>query len=170
MKRRHFILTIPAILFGLTATPVLAAGEPAQSDAESVLPYLLKIIDKAGTIIPGVGFKSIKLGDPLAKLVQRWGPPKSTGPKGALNYLLDANTLIHFLGDKRIETIVVRGNPGSFARVNNGIRFGMTPDLVIAQYNIRPDKHNKEMIRYRKLGIEYWFKAGILAEIKVYRP
>ena len=145
-----------------------AAENPRSADTSAAFAQLVQIIDQTGTIIPGVGFKSIGLGDSLGDLVSKWGPPKKTDGKNTLTYLLDRHTLIHFSGKDFIETIVVQGQVASLARVNNGIRFGMNQTQVLSRYNQAPDKHKAELIRYP--GIEFHFKEDILIAIKVFKP
>lgn len=168
--RRQFIAAVPALLLGLGATPAFAAGNTSARDHEVILTHILEVIDLVGVIIPGEGFKSIKLGDPFEKLIRLWGQPKSVNRKGTLSYLLSQKTVIHFQGNKGIETIVVIGKPGSLAHVNNGVVFGMTQGQVLAQFSATPDKHTRKVIRYKRLGIELGFPSGTLAEIAIFKP
>ncbi len=169
-QRRQLLAAIPALLLGHFASPTFAAEITPSQDRDAIIIRLLEIIDQVGIIIPGKGFKSIKLGDPFEKLIRLWGKPKSVNRKGTISYLLSHKTVIHFSGKKSIETIVVVGKAGSLAHVNNGVVFGMTPGQVLAQFGATPDKHKPDLIRYKDLGIELGFKSGALAEIAIFKP
>ncbi len=169
-RRRQLLAGIPALLLGRFTSPAFAAEITSSQERDAVITRLLEIIDQVGIIIPGEGFKSIKLGDPFEKLVRLWGKPKSVNRKGTVSYLLSHKTVIHFSGKKSIETIVVVGKAGSLAHVNNGVVFGMTQGQVLAQFSATPDKHKRDLIRYKDLGIELGFKSGTLAEIAVFKP
>lgn len=168
MRRRDFTLAVPALVLGLAVTPGQAAENMHVPEDSAAFAQLIRIIDQTGTIIPGQGFKSIKLGESFEQLIRKWGAPRKTDGKNTLTYLLDRNTLIHFSGKKYIESILVQGQISSLARVNNGIRFGMSQAQVLNRFTQAPDKHKAELIRYRSAGIEFYFKAGVLIGIKVF--
>jgi len=169
--RRQFLTKFALSIAGLISVSANAAKTSTDEQSKAVLTRLLKIVDQVGIIIPGEGFKSIKLGDSAEKLVQLWGQPKSTNRKGTLSYLLSNKTIIHFLIKKGyIDTIAVVGKTGSLAHVNNGVVFGMTQGQVLAQFSATPDKHKPEVIRYKALGIELGFRTGKLAEIAIFEP
>jgi len=168
-QRRQAIAMLCLCLAGLSPSPAYSAGVSPSKENDVILVHLLGIIDQLG-IIPGEGFKSIKLGDSYEKLVQLWGQPKAINKKGTVSYLLSAKTTIHFSGKKNIENIVVIGKPGSLARINNGVVFGMPQGQVIAQFDARPDKQTPERIRYKTRGIELGFKSGTLTEISIFSP
>jgi hypothetical protein len=174
MPRRAYPSTLAPLLLGLSlslgSASLAANGHQTSLDSAVLFSRILEIIDKAGTIIPGEGFKSIKIGDPFKKLITLWGPPRNIDKEGTVSYLLSPKTVIHFTGKKNIKTIIVRGKPGSLARVNNGIMFGMSPDQAAARFKTAPDKVTQSGLRYKKIGIELTFGAGILKEIKVYKP
>ena len=157
-------------MLGLTVLPGQAADNRHIPEDSAAFVQLIKIIDQTGTIIPGQGFKSIKLGDSFEKLIRTWGKPRKTDGKNTLTYLLDRNTLIHFSGKKFVEEILVQGSISSLARVNNGIRFGMSREQVLSRFTQAPDKNKAELIRYRAAGIEFYFKAGALIGVKVFKP
>lgn len=169
--RRQFLASIATMLTGFITLPAYAVSNQSSQATDIILYHLLDIIDQIGIIIPGKGFKSIQLGDPIEKLIRLWGKPKSINRKGTLSYLLSQKTTIHFVGKKqRIETIVIIGKVGSLAHINNGIAFGMSQGQVLTQFNATPDKHNRKIIRYKALGIELGFKSGVLAEIAIFEP
>jgi len=143
-------------------------GTP-QSSGEKYLLRMLKVIDQIGVILPGQGFKSIKLGDTREKLISRWGKPEQANRKG-LQYQLDPKTSVQFIGKKRIDTILVFGRSGSLARINNGVVFGMSPAQVLETFNAIPDKRSDTRIRYKKLGIELFFEQLALYKIAVFSP
>lgn len=157
-------------MLGLATSPAISAENQAPLDGKVVLSRLLEIIDQVAIILPGEGFKSIKLQDPIEKLIRLWGKPRNISRKGTLSYLLSHNTVIHFSGKKYIEKIVVQGKGGSFSHVNNGVVFGMTQGQALAQFSTLPDTHTPTVIRYQSLGIELGFKSGVLAEIGVFTP
>ena len=94
---------------GLITSLASAADKQTIPAPEVIFYRLLKIIDQAGTIIPGEGFKSVKLGDPIEKLIRLWGQPKIIDRDGTHIYLLSRKTVIHFLGETHIEN---RHRPG----------------------------------------------------------
>jgi hypothetical protein len=158
-------------LSGLMCLPVLSAEDPFEQNKQAILAYILETIDKVGIIIPGKGFKSIKLGDEAEKLIQLWGPPKTINRKGTLSYQLSAKTVVHFLVKKgSIRSIAVVGKPGSLARINNGVIFGMNREQVLVQFSASPDKQNPQLIRYKALGVELAFESGRLTEIAIFTP
>jgi hypothetical protein len=160
-----------SLLLGVNAPQAVATATKSEIEKQILITHLLEIIDKVGIIIPGEGFKSIKLGEPVEKLIRLWGRPKSINRKGTLSYLLSYKTTIHFLVKKdRIDTIAVNGRTGSLAHVNNGIVFGMTQGQVLAQFGVTPDKVKKNLIRYKKLGIELGFDSNRLTEIGIFKP
>ena len=142
-------------------------AQKAPSNEEQAIINLLKIIDQVGVILPGAGFKSFKLGQTREQLVKLWGNPQQATRK-VLQYQLDRNTVIQFHGKKIIESIAVIGQFGSVARVENGIVFGMTPAQVIEFFDVEPDKKNKTTLRYKNLGIEFFFKNQTLIKIVVF--
>ena len=136
MRRRQLLVALPALLLpSLAAAQQQADNDPNRPDGEEFLSRLLLVIDQAGIIIPGRGFKSIAIGDSAEQLLELWGKPAKINRKNeVLTYLLQQNTLIHFkLDDGLIESIVVMGQPGSLAKVNNGVIFGMSQEQVLSQ-------------------------------------
>jgi len=169
--RRQFLTQFSSSLLGLASLSALSAEISPEEKRQAILIRILQIIELAGIITPGEGFKSIKLGDSAEKLIRLWGQPKSANRKGTLSYLLSHKTIIHFLIKKgRIDTIAVLGKPGSLAHVNNGVVFGMTQSQVLAQFSATPDKQKQNLIRYKALGIELGFASGRLAEIAIFEP
>ena len=73
MQRRYFTLTLSALMLGLATSPTISAENQAPLDGKVVLSRLLDIIDQVGIILPGEGFKSIKLQDPIEKLIRLLG-------------------------------------------------------------------------------------------------
>jgi hypothetical protein len=173
-SRRLFLTMMSSSLLGLMGLPALSAENQSEQEKQAILLHILEIIDQVGIIIPGKGFKSIKLGDPVEKLIQLWGQPKIINRNGTLSYQLSTKTVIHFLIKKnRIGSIAMVGKPGSLARINNGVRFGMTQEQVLAQFSTTappPDKHKPDLIRYKALGIELGFSSNQLTEIAIFRP
>ena len=160
-----------SLLLGLSAPSAPGAVTKPELEKQAIIVHLLEIIDKIGIIIPGEGFKSMKLGEPVEKLIKRWGRPKSINPKGTLSYLLSHKTTIHFLVKKdHIDTIVVNGRIGSLAHVNNGVVFGMTQEQVLAQFRLTPNKIKQNLIRYKAQGIELGFDSNRLTEIAIFKP
>ena len=171
VPHKPLLAILLSLLLGLSAPSAPGAVTKSELEKQAIIMHLLEIIDKVGIIIPGEGFKSIKLGEPVEKLIKLWGRPKSINPKGTLSYLLSHKTTIHFLVNKdRIDTIAVIGRAGSLAHVNNGVVFGMTQEQVLAQFRVTPDKIKQNLIRYKALGIELGFDSNRLTEITVFKP
>lgn len=173
MLRRTLLLALPILLASSPAASQSRQDkQSASNEGQLLLSRLLDIIDQAGIIIPGQGFKSIRIGDPASRLVELWGPPPQVNSrKEVLSYRLRQLTQIHFkLDDGLIESIVVMGQPGSLAKINNGVVFGMSQEQVLNQFELAPDKRTASLIRYNELGIELGFPRGRLAEILVYAP
>lgn len=184
MNRRsqRYLILLPVLLalfVGLPAqaqTPAQNSATKAaglmgtpQSSGEKYLLRMLKVIDQVGVILPGEGFKSIKLGDSREQLLARWGKPEQAKRKG-VQYLLDPTTRVQFIGRKKIESILVFGRTGSLVRVNNGVAFGMSAEQVLEMFDTPPDKHTNTRLRYKKLGIELFFEQQMLYKIAVFTP
>lgn len=156
-----------------TQQPVQATkpitNQALPSDEEQAVIKLLKIIDQVGVIIPGIGFKSFQLGQTREQLIKLWGKPQQATRK-ILQYQMDTRTVIQFHGKKAIESIAIIGQYGSMARVENGIVFGMTPGQVMEFFDKKPDRKNDEKVRYKNLGIEFYFTNQALAKIVVFVP
>lgn len=145
-------------------------GETAPTNRGEVINRVLQVLDQVGTIIPGKGFNSIGLGASPEQLVTLWGPPGDINPKGILTYQLDELTTIAFYGKKAIDKIIVIGSTGSFARVDNGVIFGMTPSQVVERFTIKPDKATNDLLRYDDAGIQLSFENLSLIEIEIFNP
>ncbi len=128
---------------------------------------LLKVLDKVAVIIPGIGFKSFQLGQTRDQLIKLWGQPQQTSRK-AVQYQLGPRTVIQFVGKNTIKEIIVIGQPGSVARVNNGASFGMMQEQVTDLFEQQPDKQNEKIVRYKALGIEFVFVDQQLSRIITY--
>jgi len=148
-----------------TTKPVSTQTQP--STGEQAVITLLKMLDQVGVIIPGKGFKSFQLGQTREQLIKLWGKPQQSTRK-ILQYQLDTRTVIQFHGKKIIESIAIIGQFGSMARVNNGIGFGMTPGQVMEFFDSPPDKKNDEIVRYKRLGIEFLFENQALRKVIVF--
>ncbi len=143
--RKPLLAILFSLLLGQTALSALAAGTITELEKQVLKAHVLEIVDKVGIIIPGGGFKNITLGDPVEKLIQRWGRPTNVNRKGTLSYQLSYKTTVHFLvKNDSIDTIAVNGRVGSLAHVNNGVVFGMTQGQVLAQFQATPDKVKKK--------------------------
>jgi len=137
------------------------------SDEQAAIINVLKVLDQVGVILPGKGFKSIQLGQTREQLVRAWGHPQQASRK-AIQYQLDSRTVIQFVGRKTIDKIIVIGQPGSVARLENGVTFGMTPSQVTGLFDTQPDKQKNKLVRYKTLGIDFEFQQQILSRIIVY--
>lgn len=170
MHRRGFIKTACTLLLCAGSGQLAFADQQALD--QSRLTRLLDIVDKVGVIIPGQGFKSIKIGDSAARLVQLWGQPKAVEKRGKLlAYQLDQRTVILFQVKKKlIDKIVVQGKSGSLAHVNNGVVFGMTPQQTASQFPAQPENSSAKRLHYPQLGIELGFPQGRLTEILIFSP
>jgi len=171
-KRSLRYLTLAPLLLALFAGIPAQAQTPGfnsapQSSGEKYLLRMLKVIDQIGVIIPGQGFKSVKLGDTREQLTTRWGKPEQANRKG-VQYQLDPKTSVQFFGKNVIKSISVFGRSGSLARIDNGIVFGMSPAQVLETFNATPDKRSNTRIRYKKLGIELFFEQQTLYKITVF--
>lgn len=144
-------------------------NKSVDSSNEQMMLRMFDIIDKIGIIIPGQGFKSIKIGDSRGRLIQLLGQPQQASKK-ALQYQLGPKTVLQFLGKKQIDEIIIYGGPGSLAHVNNGVLFGMSPAQTVELFKSAPDKQGGEAIRYDDLGIELFFEKLALFKIRVYAP
>ncbi|MEE9447926.1 MAG: hypothetical protein V3V09_08180 [Arenicellales bacterium] len=162
------------ILGGLIALSSQSYAQQTQtlapaSDQRAILANALRILDQVGVILPGKGFKSIGLGDTPKHLITQWGQPIKKDPKGILSYQLDLNTLIHFQGKSVIESIVIQGKQGSFARVINGLAFGEQPQGVRSAFTQAPRIQNASLY-YDRLGIAFTFTQNALSKIIVFSP
>jgi len=175
---QRYLLLAPLLLILLPGLTVQAQNSDSkapsafgapQSSGEKYLLRMLKVIDQVGVIIPGQGFKSIKLGETREQLVTRWGKPEQANRKG-VQYQLDPKTSVQFIGKRKIDSILIFGRAGSLARVDNGVRFGMSPGRVLETFNATPDKRTNTRIRYKKLGIELFFEQQTLYKITVFSP
>ena len=185
MKSRAIIASL-TLLVATTLPAVVAAQAQTQtqegipkakatttqqlpSDGEQAVIKLILILDQVGVIIPGTGFKSFQLGQTREQLIKLWGKPQQATRK-ILQYQLDPKTVIQFHGKKAIETIAVIGQYGSMARVDNGVVFGMTPGQVMEFFDTTPDRRNDNKVRYKNLGIEFYFENQALVKIVVFAP
>ena len=119
MHRRSLLRALPLLLVSAPATAQAPQDtQTTSNESRLLLSRLLDIIDQAGIIIPGKGFKSVQVGDPVRKLVELWGPPLQVDRgQEVLSYRLRQATQIHFKTDNGlIESIVVLGQPGSLAK------------------------------------------------------
>lgn len=181
MKKRAIITSLTLLIATTLPTVVIAQTQERipkakaattlqlPSDEEQAVIKLIKILDQVGVIIPGTGFKSFQLGQTREQLIKLWGKPQQATRK-ILQYQLDAKTVIQFQGKKSIETIAVIGQYGSMARVDNGVVFGMSPGQVMEFFDTTPDRKNDKKMRYKNLGIEFYFKNQALAQIVVFIP
>lgn len=164
---------LPTTLAAQETTPEakakVAITQQQPSDGEQAVITLLKVLDQVGIIIPGIGFKSFQLGQTREQLIKLWGKPQQATRK-ILQYQLDSKTVIQFHGKKTIKNIAVIGRYGSMARVDNGVAFSMTPDQVMEFFDTRPDKNDNKKVRYKNLGIEFYFENQALVKINVFAP
>lgn len=167
---------LASLLLGLSITTASIAQNTLPKPGGITKPVeligrVLEVLDQVGVIIPGKGFNSIHLGQPLTQLVALWGEPKKIDKRnGFLAYQLDEKTVIQFFGKKWIQKIVITGLPGSLARVNNGVVFGMSPIQVLHRFNAAPNKKTDKTIRYSDQGIVLSFDKLSLREIEVFKP
>lgn len=151
-----------------TVTPINTP--PDTSNTPNSLSLILNIIDQISTIIPGVGFNSIRIGDPVSRIVENLGAPHSVDKNKRLLYQLDEKTFYGFSGRKTIQQITATGLKGSLARLNNGITFGISPSQVVAKFNQKPNRASKRTVRYKSLGIEFQFDQNRLRTIVIFEP
>jgi hypothetical protein len=169
--RKPLLAILFSLSLSLSALSTSATGAKSELEKQLILTHLLEIVDKVGIVIPGEGFKNIKLGEPVEKLLRLWGRPKSVNSKGTLSYQLSFKTTIHFLvKENHIDTIAINGRVGSLAHINNGVVFGMTQGQVRALFNATPDKVKQNLLRYKSLGIELGFDSNRLTEIAIFKP
>ena len=143
---------------------------PPEHNPSTSLAAILSVLEQTAIIIPGKGFNSIGLGDPISTLVRKWGKPQRIDGDRVLIYQLDPNTIIQFSGEENIEHIVIHGLPGSLARTNNAVIFGMSLIEARSQFNAATSKASETLLRYDQLGIELGFTARVLARIEVFIP
>ena len=123
---------------------------------------LLSLIANEIVLAPGVGLRNVRLGESLASVQSRLGPPASVSRSGVLprltnlTYILDGGTVVVLAGREVIERISVRGNAAALVRTVQGARFGMDPNLIQRIYR-EPTRVRDNRLEYRDRGITFYF-------------
>jgi len=123
---------------------------------------LMALIANEVLLAPGVGLRNIRLGEVLATVQNRLGPPINISEKGvfkktsALLYQLDGGTKVVLSGRTQISQISVTGTSAALVRTVQGARFGMDPRIIQRIYRT-PSKAKRNRLEYKHLGITFYF-------------
>ena len=134
---------------------------------------VLAIMASEVVLAPGVGLRNLRLGEPLADVQNRLGPPKRIERSGLLRniiglvYTLDSGTEIAVIGRDVVERINVLGNSSQLVRTAQGARFGMQPNLILRIYR-EPSRTKDNRMEYEHLGINFHFQEGKVARMDLY--
>jgi len=152
------------------------------SDAENDKPpkqetitrdQLIAFIANEVLLAPGVGLRNIRLGEVLAVVRNRLGPPANVSKRGlfkrtnALLYELDGGTEVTLSGRKEVSLISVSGNSSALVRTVQGARFGMDRSLIQRIYRT-PSKSRDNRLEYKHFGVTFFFDDTGLSRIDLY--
>jgi len=171
------LLTIPLLCLTLLASSDLAAATvTAPASSPQRLQALLTYLQQDIFLTPGVGLKKVKIGQPIALVIQAWGQPlqqKSSGFVGRIQQWLYrglGNTdIIVFSQSQRVTRLSFRARLVSPYQTVNGLQFGMQPVQVRSLLGVG-QSDNGQRLAYPKKGLAVEFKEGRVQIISIFAP
>ncbi len=161
-----------AIGFSLIAFSGNALAQSTALSTPITAETVIRHLQQDRQLLPGVGFRKIRLGHSFDHVARTWGPPTQRRSKlfsKTWEYRVGNGTRVILRGRKQVSSIEVEAAYDSELRSAEGARFGMATYQVVSIYG-PPDRNTGDTLIYARKGIEFGFAQGALRTVKVVAP
>lgn len=164
-----------AILALLTAVAWAESGTPPAPGVPNAADLVAHFYGQDIFIMPGRGFRTVRLGTPFQTAVQAWGPPQQVeehplfGVSRRATWAAGSDGKVILYGFDLIREIEIHGGSTVTLQTLEGVRFGMPAYQITTIYG-PPGSNSANEIAYPARGIAFGLSNGLVAAIKVFPP